>query len=156
VGLLANDIGILGLSCEEIDRVNWFSLAVRARWNARDLVGVRRSANNLGVSYLNLGDFDNADRAYNEALIAATELKDELAIMRIRSNMAFVQALLAAGSSRDAGPSGLIIDKGSVAWRRAKTNFDLSLATALDAGLGEAEVCAGWEEYSVTCALLAR
>jgi hypothetical protein len=155
VGLLANDIGILGLSCEEIDRVNWFSLAVRARWNARDLVGVRRSANNLGVSYLNLGDFDNADRAYNEALIAATELKDELAIMRIRSNMAFVQALLAAGSSRDAGPSGLIIDKGSVAWRRAKTNFDLSLATALDAGLGEAEVCAGWEEYSVTCALLA-
>jgi hypothetical protein len=74
VGLLANDIGILGLSCEEIDRVNWFSLAVRARWNARDLVGVRRSANNLGVSYLNLGDFDNAD---NEALIAATKLKDE-------------------------------------------------------------------------------
>ena len=154
VGMLANDLGMLGMKCAEIDRIPWFKLAVKARWQIRDLEGVRRSANNLGVSYLSAGDFENAQQAYNEALIAATELNDSAGIMKVRSNLAYVGILQAAGSSLSPDPKKLQLDATSPRYKKAKSNLDQSLAAALDAGFSLKEVCNPWDRYREICETL--
>jgi serine/threonine protein kinase len=154
VGMLANDLGMLGMKCAEIDRIPWFKLAVKARWQIRDLEGVRRSANNLGVSYLSAGDFENAQQAYNEALIAASELNDSGGIMKVRSNLAYVGILQAAGSSLSPDPKKLQLDPASPRYKKAKSNLDQSLAAALDAGFTLKEVCNPWDRYREICETL--
>jgi eukaryotic-like serine/threonine-protein kinase len=149
VALIANDIGLLGLDCPEIDRVTWFKLAVKTRWELRDLPGVRRSANNLGVAYLHARDYEAAEGAYNEALIAATELGDKPAIMKIKSNLSFIWALIAEGPNIRDG--GTVFDRQTLAWKKARTNFLQSLAVAQDAGLGPDDVCNPWEQYKEIC-----
>jgi hypothetical protein len=153
-GLVANDLGLLGNLCEGVDRVSWFKKAVDKRWTARDLAGVRRSANNLGTAHFNSGDLPHADAAFNDALIAATDLGDWAGMAKIRANLALVWVLTAEGGfmlpETPPGP----IEPGSPALQKAKMHYAQGLAAARRSGQGEHLVCDAFGSYRQHCAKL--
>jgi hypothetical protein len=129
---------------------------VDKRWSARDLPGVRKSANNLGYAHFNSGDLANADKAYNDALIAATDLADYAGIVKIRSNLCLVWALQAEGGfvmpETPPGP----IDRNSPAWQKARMHYTQGVAVAARAGIPETALCDYFGTYRNRCQRLAR
>lgn len=141
LALLANDLGMLGHECGVLDPRPWFKVALELRWNNRDLQASRKSANNLATAYTVFGDFEEADQAYNEALISATLLNDRAAIVRIRGNQGYMWAV-ASAKEVDAGER--VFDMGSPEWAKSREAVLAGMGVAEDAGIDPAVVCNYW------------
>lgn len=152
IALVCNDIGVLSIrrQCPEIDSANWFQRAVDLRSELGDYQGVRKSANNLGSAYIFLGDWPRAERAFDEALIAASKLNDADGIIRARSNKAFALTYMARDKTKP-GISGFVLDKGSEAYLKAKENLALAFAKAREAGWPDERLCGMWSDLSPIC-----
>jgi hypothetical protein len=116
---------------------------------------VSKSANNLAARRWELGDYEGADSAYNEALIAATELNDGKAIVKQRANLAllwFTQAAGALGDETD--PEKVAVDRTTVAWKKARAHLAKAVEQGQKTGQGPKEICAHWGRYDRLCPLL--
>ncbi len=152
MALVCNDLGVMSTrrQCPEIDSASWLQRAVELRWELGDYQGVRKSANNLGSAYVFLGDWPRAEKAFDEALLAASKLDDADGIIRARSNKAFALAYMARDKTKP-GLSGFVLDKGSDAYRQAKENLALAVAKAREAGWPDERLCGMWSDLAPIC-----
>ncbi len=84
VGVVTNDLGLV----DEVNEVEWFTWAVKARRAAGDLKGLRTSLSNLGGRLLVAGRPHEGLAALEEALPLAQRLNDADAESKIELNLA--------------------------------------------------------------------
>lgn len=143
-GLLANDVGMMGHLCRNVDRLEWFKKSVAYRWKANDLQGVRKAANNLGNEYMEIKNYEEADKSYNEALMAATALKDYPGVVKVHANLARVWTELAGGGKVGTKAARVLVSMGSPAWLKAKGHYEEGMAVARRYNLDAWSFCVAW------------
>jgi serine/threonine protein kinase/tetratricopeptide (TPR) repeat protein len=152
-GVLCNDVGMMGHACANVDRLDWFKKAVAYRWKANDLPGVRKSANNLGNEYAEKKNYEEADKSYGEALMAATALKDYPGVVKVHANLARTWTELASGGTIGSKPARDVTFLSSNSWNKAKKHYEEGMAVAKKYNLGLGAFCVAWPvEHHGYCA----
>ncbi|MBM4777303.1 MAG: hypothetical protein GQE15_06325 [Archangiaceae bacterium] len=95
LGLVANDLGLWSKHCQLEEAVGWFSLAMSYRRGDDGAFGV--SANNLGAVFWNINRPEEANLAYQEALVAAERASDPVLQRKVLANLALLWVLIAEG-----------------------------------------------------------
>jgi eukaryotic-like serine/threonine-protein kinase len=149
-GMVANDLGLMAKKCQGVDGPMWLSKAVTKLKQAGDLPGVRKAANNLGVEWLNLGEFEKADRAFNDALSAANGTGDFAGAARVEANLTLVWLTKAGGEE-------LLGGRGSTSpaeMAKARAHYMAGVAAAKRAGQTERRVCDYLGKFNSLCPML--
>ncbi|MDP1920585.1 MAG: protein kinase [Myxococcales bacterium] len=149
-GMVANDLGLLAKQCPGVDGPLWLSKAVTKLKQAGDLPGVRKAANNLGVEWLSLGEFEKADRAFNDALSAANGTNDFAGAARVEANLTLVWLIKAGGEE-------LLGGRGSPSpaeMAKARAHYMAGIAAAKRAGQTERRVCDYLGKFNSLCPML--
>ncbi len=149
-GMVANDLGLLAKQCPNVDGPLWLAKAVTKLKQAGDLPGVRKAANNLGVEWLNLGEFEKADRAFHDALSAANGTGDFAGAARVEANLTLVWLIKAGGEE-------LLSGRGSPSpaeMSKARAHYMAGIAAAKRAGQTERRVCDYLGKFNSLCPML--
>lgn len=141
----------------EPDALLWYPRAVEARKKAGDLVGVRRSANNLAIQYFYAQRKEEALRWYGEALAAGEAAQDWDGLYRVHANLALLHAVEAEGAfepgaSLRAWVPPAKLEPGAEA--KAREHFARAIEVAAKIGREEGDACGVFGNYGARCARL--
>lgn len=149
-GMAANDRGLAADGWDE--QALWFAKAVGYRRAVSNLAGLRISANNLGTALFYLERWDEAARAYEEAVDAAKRLGDAAAEEKVEANLALLFAVRAEGGFpqvvEDAPPP---VSADNPNEQQARAHFAAGLDAARRAGDLPERVCAYFGRYENRC-----
>jgi tetratricopeptide (TPR) repeat protein len=148
--LLQSDVWGAG----EPGALEWYPKAVEARRKAKDLVGVRRSANNLAIQFFYASKKDEALRWFNEALEAGEAAEDWDGVYRIHANLALLWAVAAEGAFAPGAPLRAWVPPLKLepeAEAKAREAFAKGIEAAKKIGRSEDDVCGVLGNYGARC-----
>jgi tetratricopeptide (TPR) repeat protein len=140
-GMVAQDLALMSNQCVGPDRVEWYTRAAEQRRLGHDVLGLFKSTNSLGMSYLLRASPRQAVPAFGEAIAAARELGDDSLLLKAQVNLvaAWVR------EARRAVPVAIRWEDAGVAaspeWASAQAALAEALLTAGRLGIPGARIC---------------
>ena len=142
-GMVAQDLALMSNQCVGPNRIEWYGRAAEQRRLAGDQLGLFKSTNGLGLSYLLASRPRQAVQPFEEATASARALGDDGLLLKAQANL--VAAWVRVAQETEKVPAATRWEDAGIpaspGWAGAQAALGEALVTAARLGIPAARIC---------------